>query len=312
MTKTGGVPRTDYVVLLNRDSGDEGTSDAETVGAAFAENGLRAEVLSVSAADDITDRVSDAVSSGAGCVVAAGGDGTISAVAEALRGRDVALGVIPLGTFNYFARRSGIPEDLGAAVRVIGKGRIRPIDLGTINGRTFINNASLGLYASILEQRESIYSRWGRSRLAAYWSVLVAIATVYRPMTMRITVDGVVRRARTPMVFVSMSAFQLERLGIEGAGAVREGKFAVLVAPDCGRYRLIWKAFVIAMRGARSGRDFTLLTGRSVTVETRRSRQVVARDGERERMDGPFTLGIDKAAVRLCVPESATAEGTSR
>lgn len=312
MTDKGGAPRTDHVVVMNRDSGDDGAPDAETVAAAFAGKGLSATVLTVSAAEDMATRISDAVRSGAECVVAAGGDGTICAVAEAVKDRDIDLGVIPLGTFNYFARRFGIPQDVGSAVEVIGQGRTHPIALGAINERTFINNASLGLYTSILEQRESIYSRWGRSRLAAYWSVLVAMATVYRPMTMRITVDGVVRRARTPMVFVALSAFQLEKFGIEGAEAIREGRFAVLLAPDCGRFRLIWKALQIAVRGARSGRDFTLLTGERVIVETRGASQVVARDGERERMTSPFTLEIERDAVRLRVSGDANRRGDAR
>ena len=54
----------------------------------------------------------------------------------------------------------------------------RPVNVGEVNGRIFLNNASLGTYAGILETRERVYSRWGRSQFAAYWSVLL---TLLRP-----------------------------------------------------------------------------------------------------------------------------------
>lgn len=310
MAETGGDLRQEYVVILNRDSGDESEPvDARRIEDAFAHRSLPAKVLAISAGDDLAEPVAEAVRSGASCIVAAGGDGTICGVADALADTDADLGVIPLGTFNYFARRFGIPPDLEAAVDIIAEDHAVPIDLGTINGRTFLNNASLGLYAWILKERENIYSRWGRSRLAAYWSVIVAMATVYRPITMRISVDGVVRRAKTPTVFVAMSAYQLDRFGIEGADAIREGNFAILLAPDVGRFRLIWKALRVAVRGVRAGRDFTLLTGKTVLVETRRSTRMLARDGERERMDGPYEFRIRRHAVRLRVSRTSRGEG---
>ncbi len=294
----------DVVVILNRDSGD----DRESVSIAkieklFADRGHSAEVVALDSGDEFDKALSDAAASGAKCVVAAGGDGTICGVAGTLAGTGIELGVIPLGTFNYFARSFGIPQNVEDAIRVICEGVSQPINLGSVNGRTFLNNASIGLYPSILERREGIYRRWGRSRLAAYWSVLVAMATVYRPMTMRISIDGEVRRAKSPMVFVAVSAYQLDEFDIQGADAIRNGEFAVFLAPNCGRFRLIWKALLIALRGVREGRDFTLLSGKNVTVETRRSTSIVARDGERERMSNPFEFRMMNDAIRLRVPD---------
>lgn len=307
MTEATDSPDADIMVVLNADSGDGASKAmARRISEAFVERGRAPRVLGVSSDDDLGARVTASLDPGLRCVVAAGGDGTICAVAEALSGSDIDLGVIPLGTFNYFARRLGIPTDLEEAVDVICAGAGRTVDLGSVNGRVFINNASLGLYASILEERESIYNRWGRSRAAAYWSVLVAIASVYRPIGMHIEVDGEVRRAKSPMVFVAMSAYQLEKFDIDGARAIREGKFAVLVAPDSGRFKLIWTAMRIAMNGVRSGRDFMLLTGEHVIVETRRSAGLVARDGERERMASPYEFRILRDAIRVRLPDSAS------
>lgn len=225
---------------------------------------------------------------------------------RALADSGIDLGVLPLGTFNYFARRFGIPRDAEMAVDAICGGRSQTIDLGCVNGRIFINNASIGLYPSILKQRESIYQRWGRSRLAAYWSVLVAMVTLYRPLTMRIEVDGELQSAKAPTLFVGMSAYQLDEFGIEGADAVRNGKFAILLAPDIGRFKLIWKALLVALKEVENGRDFTLLTGEHATVETRRSSRDVALDGERQRRKARFEFSILKDAVTVRVTDDAS------
>ncbi len=301
----------DFAVILNADSGDgDHGASPEAIEKLFNERGCAARIRPLRAGDNIADAVSKAIASGAKCVVAAGGDGTICGTAGTLVGTGVELGVIPLGTFNFFARGFGIPQSVEEAVDAVCFGTSRPINLGSVNGAVFLNNASLGLYASILARREGIYRKWGRSRLAAYWSVLATMATVHRPLTMRITIDGEVRRDKSPMIFVATSAYQLDEFGIEGADAIRSGEFAVLLAPNCGRFRLIGKALLIALRGVREGRDFTLLTGKNVVVETHRSSALVARDGERERMTPPFTFRLLEGAIELRVPDSAKPRDT--
>ena len=80
-------------------------------------------------------------------LVAAGGDGTVSAVADVLRGSGTALGVLPLGTLNHFAKDLRHPaRSGGGGARSSRAGRRVAVDVGEVNGRGFINNASLGLY----------------------------------------------------------------------------------------------------------------------------------------------------------------------
>ncbi|SFR02040.1 diacylglycerol/lipid kinase family protein [Poseidonocella sedimentorum] len=301
------------LVVLNRASGT-GTDDTESarIKERLATHGWRAELVELSPDSDIGAQVIAAVERAEPeCVIAAGGDGTICAVAAALAGRGTDLGVLPRGTFNYFARRIGVPLELDEAIDAICTGESAPVSLGSVNGEIFINNASIGLYPLILRIRETVYDRWGRSRLAAYWSVLVAMVTVYRPLQMRITVDGTERSARAPMIFAAMSAYQLEQFGFKGAEAIRDGKFALLLAPDCGRFLLIWKALRIAFGGVRQGRDYTLLTGERVVVETRRAARLVALDGERCRMKAPFEFEILRDALRVRIPAERAAGAQS-
>ena len=80
-------------------------------------------------------------------IVAAGGDGTVNAVASALVGTQAALGVIPLGTLNHFAKDAGIPLDLDAAIDTVIRHH-QLVDVGELNGH-IINNSSIGLYPAM-------------------------------------------------------------------------------------------------------------------------------------------------------------------
>jgi diacylglycerol kinase family enzyme len=217
------------------------------------------------------------------------------------------MGVVPMGTFNFLARSLGIPEDADAALDALHSGTEACIALGEINGETFINNTSLGAYAAVLESREKIYARWGRSRLAAYWSVIVAMLTLYRPLRMTVTVDGVEHRLRSPMAFIAIRPYQLEEYGLHGADAVRNGHLALYLAPDGSRLSLLWRALRILLRRVQPGEDYRLLTGKEIVIETERKSELVARDGERARMSGPFRVRLVENALGVIVPKDAAA-----
>ena len=104
----------------------------------------RRSSVSVSVESRFSRRAASANGSGgrgADAVVAAGGDGTISTVAAGLVDTQVPLGVIPLGTFNHFARDIGVTPTLEQAVQIIAAGHVRRIDVGEVNSHVFINNA---------------------------------------------------------------------------------------------------------------------------------------------------------------------------
>lgn len=258
----------------------------------------------------IETRTRDAVAEGFTTIVAAGGDGTICGVASALRGTDVRMGILPLGTFNYFARSLDIPMDLEPAVKVIVEAHDRALRIATINDQIFLNNASLGAYAAILETREGIYQRWGRSRAAAYWAVVKTLSTVRPPLRLRITVDGETRLVRSPLVFVVNNAYQLTQMAVEGADHIEDGKLVVFIAPDAGRVEMIRMAAIIALGRGLPERKFTVLSGTDIMIErigrSAGHRQAVARDGERERLAGPFRLKVIENALTVLVPEADT------
>lgn len=297
----------DLCVILNAGSGKgKGDALADELRGLFAQYLGRFELRVVRRGSAIGGEAGRAVREGFRTVVAAGGDGTINAVAAHLVGTDRRLGILPLGTFNYVARSLGIPEGLDDAVRVLAEGRERTMDVGDVNGRIFLNNASLGAYAAILERRERVYRRWGRSRAAVNLSVLLALASFDAPMSVQLSVDGEVRRHRTPLIFVANNAYQLEQFGLAGGDCIASRRFALYVAPDRGRIGLLRLAVGLALRRLQPERDFELFCADEILVETRRRRRRVARDGERERLAGPFRFRLLRDALTVLGPADPT------
>ena len=139
-------------IILNPSSGAGNKPDA--IKALLRENGLDAGIVEVAKGTDITALAMRLLRDGSHTLVAGGGDGTVSSVAAAVVQTQALLGILPLGTLNHFAKDLKLPLDLAGAVRTLKTGTVRSVDLAEVNGRAFINNSGLGLYASLVTQRE--------------------------------------------------------------------------------------------------------------------------------------------------------------
>src|SRR5204862_429264 len=129
------------------------------------------KLLIAAEGEDLTALARQALERKPPMIVAGGGDGTLNAIAALVAGTSTALGVLPLGTLNHFARDLHIPTDLEGAVRTLAEGHVVRIDVGEVNGRVFLNNSSVGLYPSLVHHREQQQMRLGRSKWnALFWS----------------------------------------------------------------------------------------------------------------------------------------------
>ncbi|GKT02259.1 diacylglycerol kinase [Acidovorax sp. SUPP3434] len=254
-----------------------------------------------------------------GLVVAAGGDGTINAVATAAWKHQVRMGVIPVGTFNYFAREQSLSLDPEQAANDIlaamDAGDARPVSVGFVNERMFLVNASVGLYPRLLEQRELASRRFGRSRWVA---IVSAVWSFFRPASARRwrvalrqhrVADPTREEFFASTLFVGNNPLQLERLGIPQAQDVADGdRLAVLLLKPQGRAataRTVWNAAVGQL--ARDEAVISLACAEMVVEPTWRPHRVkVAFDGEREWMAPPLRFRVEERPLWLVAP-TATA-----
>lgn len=293
-------------VLANPKSG-RNSRDRAAIARAMAVFGPQATLRHWRGGENLDRVVARALADGFRTIVAAGGDGTVTGVAHALLDAPASLGVLPLGTFNFFARGLGLPEDPEAAAQAILRGHVRRVSVGTVNGQLFLNNASLGIYPRILQAREDSYARWGRSRLLAYWTVLKTLIRYQAARRVIVTVEGETRDLRSPLIFVARSAYQLERFGLTGAEAISDDKFAVFIALGGTRWHLLKLALHLTFGRVKQGDDIDVLYTKAMEVRTAKRRPNVAFDGEKRRMLAPLKFAIQPDALAIIVPDKADA-----
>jgi len=117
-------------------------------------HGWKAELSYTRGPGDAQQLARNAVEQKANLVIAAGGDGTINEIIQALAGSETALGVLPSGTINVWAREMGIPLDVAGARNVLLHGQTRHVDLGRVNDRYFLMMVGIGLDGTITEAVE--------------------------------------------------------------------------------------------------------------------------------------------------------------
>lgn len=289
-------------IVINHRSGTLGKDEiARRVEESFSARGMQAHVELAHTGTELIAACGRAATGRADTVVAAGGDGTIAAVAATLVNTDKLLGVLPLGTFNYFARALGVPLELEEAVDVVAAGVPKPTDVGEVNGRIFLNNSSLGLYPTVLHHREAAYRQLGRSRWASYLSVAFALAQPPSLMNVQLAVDGVPFPRRTPLVFVGMNADQMDSFSIPGKTCLDSHRLAVCVIRPL-RMLELWRLGVRAfVRGLDGSSALEVVCARELQISMRPKRVRVALDGEIVILQTPLHYRLRSAALRVLV-----------
>jgi undecaprenyl-diphosphatase len=244
--------------------------------------------------DQLVETIKKAIAAGCSFVGAAGGDGTIRAVAEQLVGTEVPLLVIPAGTRNHFAKDVGI-EDVDAAEKA-ATGRVISVDVGRVNGKCFVNNSSIGVYPKVVIRRE-LHQRRLRKGVA---NVVAAYEQLRDGGRVNVEVDGVTHCAW--MVFVGNGTYGEGLLDLADRQSLDDGVLDVrVVRADRPLSRLRIVGAVVLGRLARSP---LVLRWQTVATECDldRSGVEVALDGEVESLGTPLRFECLPRALRVLVP----------
>ncbi|WP_214110327.1 diacylglycerol/lipid kinase family protein [Acrocarpospora catenulata] len=230
-------------------------------------------------------------------LVVGGGDGTLSSAVKHLTHRDVALGALPLGTTNNFARSLGLPLTLAGAVRIFTEGKVADIDVGLCGDRPFANLASFGVSVEVA----GTVKPWLKRALGrpAYPLTALTVLPGHSPFRAYVTVDGVRHELLTHQLNIANGRFhggwQIARdISIDNRQ---------LVAYQLGsgkRLRLLVETLVRATTGKwRSLAGGPFVVGREMLIETDPP-MAADIDGE-VRLRTPLTLTTIPNGVRVMV-----------
>jgi len=289
--------------ILNDKAGSNSAAEARAlIRQVAAKRGWEARVLICSGGADLNLLAAEARAVG-GLVVGGGGDGTIAAVAAALVGTDTALGVLPMGTLNHFAKDLGIPLELEKAVQTLFTGKVARVDVGEVNGRIFLNNSSIGFYPRIVQERKR-EQRQARSKWVAVAQAAALIVQQSRTLHVELDEDHSHRQSYdTPFVFIGYNRYAVAGLEIGTRAILDGGKLWVCAAPYAGRLTLIALALE-ALLGFVRDADLAAFETEQTVVHMHRDHVQVATDGEVNVMGTPLHYRSRPGALRVVVPSA--------
>jgi diacylglycerol kinase family enzyme len=306
-------PRARLLFIVNSRSGSQdGDGTRETIESALRAAGRPGELHVCEPADlpRLTAELARQAREAGSAIVAVGGDGTINTVAQAAHSAGCALGVIPRGTFNYFARTHGIATDVANAMAQLLRAQPEPVQVAAVNEHLFLVNASLGLYPDLLEDREVWKNRFGRSQWVAIWAAFATLFRAQRRLTLRIELDGAPREVRTLTLFVGNNRLQLEQVGVvedDRPDCARDtGRVTAVMLKPTSTFALLR----LMLRGAMGTLgeadgierfEFQRMVVKAPAVMGRR-RLKVAFDGEVVRLRPPLCIHVSPTPLYLLKP----------
>lgn len=267
----------------------------------FEEAGHIATVTAASG-PEIVAAIDQAAASDAEVVVVGGGDGTVATAAGKLMGTDKALGILPLGTLNLYAKDLGIPLDIAEAVPLLAHGRIKPMDVGDVNGTVFLNHSVLGLYPLMVQEREEVREERGLSKWPAMAIAMCKALKRYPLLRVRLETDRGTRRITTPILAVANNPYD------EGFGSFLKrshldtGELALYVAKHRQPLRMARMMVALVLGTWQRDAELEVMHLTEFTVKSRRSALKVANDGEVHRMKPPLHYRMLAGGLRMLVP----------
>jgi YegS/Rv2252/BmrU family lipid kinase len=269
----------------------------------LAEQGITvARVIHVRRPDRLVRALDEAVAEGPDLLIAAGGDGTLSTAGKHVAGLDLALGVLPVGTTNNFARSIGWSGDLDGALATLGTGKVADVDLGQAGPDAFTNMVSLGVSVQVAGRVPHRLKRHiGRT---AYPLTALAALPGHRPFQARITAGDTTLEFETHQLNIANGAFHGGRRIARDAD-IDDRLLLAYRFGSASRLHLIGSAVRHALTGSRlSMDDEPFLTAGDLHLETDPALPLDV-DGE-FRGSTPVRIHVRPNALRVMVPQAFT------
>jgi diacylglycerol kinase family enzyme len=289
------------VVINQHTAAGRDEAIAKEIRAAFTEHGIDARVH-LSPSKQLSANANDLLRENVDALIAGGGDGTVSTIAEICARHHLPLGLLPLGTRNHFGRDLGIPTDTAESVLCISRGHTCKVDLGSVNDRLFINNSSIGAYPRAVEERDELRSRFQLRKHAA--GVLATLRTFAQHPVVDATIelDGSTLRSTGPFVFVGNNVYSVKLFSVNHRASLTEGKLCIYTARCNGVAGLLHLLWLSLWGRLEQSRHFEMHTGAEAVIRLPKRQVRVSKDGEVLRLSTPLHYRVLPRALEVFAP----------
>lgn len=289
------------LIVLNPASGlhtpDELTAFRTAIGVA------ELEPLELRPGLDVVREVRTRIASGCRLVIAAGGDGTLNHVVQPVVTTEATFAVVPMGTWNHFARDLGVVGDWRAGLDVALHGETTQVDTAVVNDRYFLNNISIGLYPEIVAHRERVREGVGKWRAYQYatWMAFKKFPSV----SLMIEVPPLLQPVKTHLFMVSVNPYDFSQFGVMAPRTtLTGGRLSVYWVPEMGKRRFIrlvakyWRGRIAPEDGFRS------MQAPTVKIQSSKRRLELGMDGELFEFETPLVISTVPQSLLVRVPRT--------
>lgn len=288
-------------VIINTSSRTASKLNQNDIVTTINKNMPKAKVYIVN--KSVNHTINKVIKDGCEVLCAGGGDGTVSAVAAACIKNNLILAVIPLGTMNNFAKDIGMPTSLKEACKTIARQKIKKIDYATLNGDSFINNSSLGMYPRLVVEREKRENRYGK--FLAYFAGIISTLQKFRIFNLQIEYDGKQLNIKTPLIFISNNDYSFSQQPFTRRPTLTGCQLSVHIIRynHFGRLSVLRNVLTKRINQPHYYRTFHT---KNISINGNISRVLIARDGEVAPVKLPLEYKIISKQLKVIINSSAT------
>ncbi len=294
------------LTIINKNSGVNNISGNEftpgNIENTFNSLNIENEIIQTNG-EDISKVIKSKLNSSIDAIAAAGGDGTVSAVANCLISShsDLPLAVLPAGTLNHFAKDLKLPLDLKASAEVISKGKITKIDAGEVNGKIFINNSSIGFYPKVVKKRLQ-NQKLGGSKWTAMGNAILNAFNKFPLLEVIVESEEEKINCKTPFVFIGNNEYYFDILNLGTRDKLDQGYLSLYYPSSSDKYSMFRFAFLALINKLHQPKDFSIVFTKEASLNINKSRIEAALDGELFTFTPPLKYKIIPKCLNVIVP----------
>ena len=258
---------------------------------------------------DLADRIADAMASDSEIVVVAGGDGTVTAVAQAALDSGKTLAILPMGTANLLARDLAIPLELEEWLPAFARMEPRRIDVGAVNRHIFLHKVVIGFVPGIAAGRELLRGREGLGAKLAFLRYFFRRLFRSRRLAVEITLaDGERRIHRVQAVAVASNAYEEGFARFFSRPRLDSSILTLYILKHLGLGDLLRLSLGFLLGRWRSDEALQVESVDAVTIRGRKKTLNVMLDGEIVALEPPLAFSIRPGALKVLAPPVAQHE----